>query len=93
MATQKPSYVDTVGGEWTLVAEDVTSASIYCVSNVPAFYCWTYVLTGEDPPDDLPYVRLSANGQGFAFVSSVDIYVYSVSGDGKVRVDVDAYML
>ena len=93
-----PVIVTCAENTWTRVAENVTSATIYLLTNPiyrpienrPLQYYQTYRNTGDAAPTDLTdAINVSWNDRGFEFSNpdSSDIYVYAVDAEGSVRVD------
>ncbi|MCK5127568.1 MAG: hypothetical protein KAR42_15030 [candidate division Zixibacteria bacterium] len=83
-----PAIVACPEGEWTLVAETVTSGNIW-IKDTRAQYSQTYRLTGEAAPtlfDEA--VLVSSPGDCIRATEAIDVYIWCQKNAGSVRVDV-----
>jgi len=83
-----PVDIETVPGEWTLVAENVTYGLIFPVISEIGYY-HTYRLTGEAPPQNQEEgIPININMVKIGSTVPIDVYIYCVSekNTGKVKV-------
>ena len=90
----KPVFIDCTKNIWTKVATGVTTGQIHKKSEQPQEYLHTYRDTGGAAPPNTEAgkeqgVPIFLNGVSelISATAGIDIYVYPVSSDGKVRVD------
>ena len=84
-----PEIVVCPAGQWTLVAEDVTTGYIWPKKKDPNLYKQTYRDTGEDAPDnDDDAIPMPKDGIAISSTTSIDVYIKAVGKAGSVRVDI-----
>ena len=75
---------------WVKVAENVTAGQVWKISSDPNVYLQTYRATGEAAPSntiDSVNLFLESISEQISATDPIDVYVYAVGMDGKVRVD------
>jgi hypothetical protein len=87
---QNPTTINlATKNTWYLVAENVRNGIIDIQSYQPAFYYYTYVLTGEASPIDLnEAVRLNESQISISATDYIDVYMQCVLDSGKVVVSI-----
>ena len=87
-----PVFIDLTKDTWTKVATAVTSGIVHKIKSQPYNYLQTYRLTGEAAPTDkADGVRVFENDIDFVEIAAtvpIDVYLYPVNADGRIRVDV-----
>ena len=85
-----PILVDIPKNAWLKVATAVTSGMIHIKNSTPVYY-QTYRDTGGAAPVGLTeIVRLAEMSGGSAEIAStspIDVYIYALDYDGKIRLD------
>lgn len=86
-----PVLIDIDEGKWNLIATGVTTGMVHRKSEEPNLYFQTYRLTGEAAPTTLDEgIKLFINSvisEPISAVAAVDVYVWPVGSNGRVRVD------
>lgn len=89
---ENPVTVNCPAGQWTLVAENVTSGYIRKLNEQPYAYLSTYRLTGEAAPTDksegIVIFRDLEINEKISASQGIDVYLYPITSAGKVRVDI-----
>ena len=83
-----PDSIECPADTWTLVAEDVTSGTIF--RRVTGKYIQTYRLTGEAAPTDETDSGPIFEGSDSATIghnAAIDVYIMAKDENGEVRVD------
>lgn len=89
-----PSEVVCTENTWVLVATNVIAdnATLWRMNTVPTSYYYTYRLTGQAAPtlitEGVPIFRNVDPDFENISASGVDLYVYALDGEGRVRVDI-----
>lgn len=83
-----PVTITCTADTWVLVADGVTTGSIYLLDRSPAKYLQTIRVDGDAAPTDLSDAA-EVTGKSVAISSddAIDVYIYAVGAAGKVRVD------
>ena len=90
-----PVFVDCPKDVWTKVATNVAVGRIHKKDESPQIYLYTYRETGGAVPPDtdagkeqgVPMFLDGSVTEEIAHSSGIDIYVFPLTSDGKVRVD------
>lgn len=83
-----PVVVICIKDEWVKVATNVTEGVIWILGSAPFKYVQSYRNTGSAPPIDVSEGATLDNGSVIHSELGIDVYVYAVSSDGRVRVDI-----
>jgi len=86
-----PVFVDCPAGEWTEVATNVTSGTIW--KTIKGQYLSTYKMTGGGAPttqdEGVPIFRAEEpDYEAISATAGIDVYIWPVGSAGRVRVDV-----
>lgn len=82
-----PVFVDCPEGEWTNVATGVTQGAVW-IQNTKATYMQMFKLTAEAAPtEQSDGSHMGLPGMSISAPSAIDVYIWPVGDDGKVRVD------
>lgn len=86
-----PNFVNCPKNVWTLVAAGVTTGTLHKWDKSPYGYLQTYVDAGDSAPTlkaDGVAAFVESNIEIIAHTSLIDVYLYSLLDDGRVRVDI-----
>lgn len=86
-----PAFVDCTENTWTLIATNVVTGNVRKITNGPT-YLHTYRETGDPAPTlstegVLIFVEEESLYEPISATSGIDVYIYCISDDGRVRVD------
>lgn len=86
-----PVFVDCTKNIWTKVATNITTGLIHKVHGAPYEYRQTYRETGGAAPtlrSDGVSAFENNRTEIISATAGIDIYIYPINVDGKVRVDI-----
>jgi len=87
-----PALITCTKNTWTKVATNVTTGQIHKKSEAPQEYLSTYRMTGGAAPTNKEEgVTIFVGGnitEAISAIAGIDVYIYPVTTDGKVRVDI-----
>lgn len=82
-----PAIVACPADEWTKVATNAVSGTVYIIDRSPNKYLQTYRET-EDPAPTVTFGGVTLkDGAQISAVAGIDVYVYPMGKAGSVRVD------
>lgn len=87
-----PVFIDCPEDIWTKVAENITTGQIHKVKEAPFSYLHTYRTSGDPPPpggfeEGIKVFIDDEISEPIAFSSGIDLYIFCVKADGRVRID------
>lgn len=87
-----PTFINIPEGGWTVVATDTTTGLLHKTSHAPSVYLQTYRLTGGTAPtlvtDGVEAFKNLSNTEVISSADAIDVYLWAVSADGRVRADI-----
>jgi hypothetical protein len=85
-----PALIAVTKDQWVKVATNVTAGQLHIKDTSPDNYFWTYRMTTNPAPTlrDEGVLMLWGEPGQISFSAGVDIYVWCVGADGRVRLDV-----
>jgi hypothetical protein len=92
MKMSNPNFVNCPANTWTKVATNVITGQVWR-DKTTVKYLHTYRETGDAAPTDraegMPiFVQEESDHESISAVSGIDVYIYAIGEDGRVRVDV-----
>lgn len=87
-----PVFVDCTEDEWTKVATNITTGQIHKANEEPFSYLHTYRISGDPPPsggfeEGIMIFLNNELSEPISFISGIDLYIFCVKVDGRVRID------
>ncbi len=87
-----PVFVDCLANQWTKITTAVVTGQIWRIGRKPQ-YLHTYRETGDSAPTErsdgvLAFPLEDIDSEDISSSSPIDIYLYAIEFDGRVRVDV-----
>jgi hypothetical protein len=86
-----PVFVNCPANTWMRVASNVTTGQVWKSDKSPNLYLQTYRMTGNAAPVNQSEGVPCFHSNVFEEISSsaeIDVYIYAVGVDGRVRVDI-----
>lgn len=82
-----PALIDTPADQWTKVADSVTSGIVW-IKNTSVEYLQTYRVAADPVPTSRDEGVPLNDAAVISDLAAIDVYVYAIGGDGRVRVDI-----